>query len=108
MSLCIKSILGIWKNTIVSYRCGSFFEIYSIDDGLVWNVIRYFKYSKQKRNKSIQKWIGSNTFNGYFPMYALNKFVGILIKWEHTVAVDQISEAQTKKRVTFILVQGLI
>jgi DNA mismatch repair protein MutS len=105
-----KYIEEYGKNTIVLYRCGSFFEIYSIDDGLVdmKRICDILNIQMSKRNKSILEVNRSNTLMAGFPMYALNKFVGILINENYTVVVvDQISEAPKPKRaVTSIISPG--
>lgn len=105
-----KYIQEYGKNTIVLYRCGGFFEIYSIDDGLVdmKHICDILNIQMSRRNKSILEVSRSNTLMAGFPMYALNKFVGMLINENYTVViVDQISEAPKPKRaVTSIISPG--
>jgi len=105
-----KYIQEYGKNTIVLYRCGSFYEIYSIDDGLVdmKKICEILNIQMSKRNKGVTEVNRSNSLMAGFPMYALHKFVGMLIGENYTVViVDQISEAPKPKRaVTSIISPG--
>ena len=105
-----KYIEEYGKNTIVLYRCGSFFEIYSINDGLVdmKSICDILNIQMSKRNKGVLEVNRSNSLMCGFPMYALQKFVGMLINENYTVViVDQVSEAPKPKRaVTSIISPG--
>lgn len=97
-------------NTIVLYRCGSFYEIYSANDGLV--DIKYISellnIQVSRRNKAILEVDRSNFNMAGFPMFALKKFVNMLIEASFTVViVDQVSEPPKPKRaVTEIISPG--
>lgn len=98
------------NNTIVLYRCGSFYEIYSIDDGLVdmKRICSLLNIQISKRNKNISEVNRNNTLMAGFPMYALQKFVDILISENFTVViVDQVSDPPKPNRaVTAIISPG--
>jgi DNA mismatch repair protein MutS len=105
-----KYIKEYGKNTIVLYRCGSFYEIYSINDGLVdmKKICEILNIQMSKRNKAVIEVNRSNSLMCGFPMYTLHKFVALLIDENYTVVVvDQISEAPKPKRaVTSIISPG--
>lgn len=98
------------ENTIVLYRCGSFYEIYSANDGLV--DIKYISellnIQVSRRNKAILEVDRSNFNMAGFPMFALKKFVNMLIEASFTVViVDQVSDPPKPKRaVTEIISPG--
>lgn len=98
------------ENTIVFYRCGSFFEIYSIDDGLVpiKRICDLLNIQVSKRSKAITEVNRSNTLMAGFPMYAVQKFSSILVNNKFTVViVDQISDAPKPLRaVTMVISPG--
>lgn len=106
----IRYIEEYGQDTIVLYRCGSFYEIYSIDDGLVnmKRICELLNIQISKRNKSIPEVSRSNCLMAGFPMYALQKFVNILVNENYTVVVvDQVSEPPKPKRaVTAIISPG--
>lgn len=97
-------------NTVVLYRCGSFYEIYSANDGLV--DIKYLSellnIQVSRRNKAILEVDRSNFNMAGFPMFALKKFVNMLIEASFTVViVDQVSDPPKPKRaVTEIISPG--
>lgn len=97
-------------NTIVLYRCGSFYEIYSANDGLI--DIKYISellnIQVSRRNKAILDVDRSNFNMAGFPMFALKKFVNMLIEASFTVViVDQVSDPPKPKRaVTEIISPG--
>lgn len=98
------------KNTIVLYRCGGFYEIYSINDGLI--DIKYvcdlLNIQMSRRNKAILEVNRSNTLMAGFPAHALQKFVNVLVSDNFTVViVDQITDPPKPKRaVTAIISPG--
>jgi DNA mismatch repair protein MutS len=98
------------QNTIVLYRCGSFYEIYSIDDGLVHmkKICELLNIQMSKRNKSLPEVSRTNCLMAGFPMYTLQKFVNILVNENYTVViVDQVSEPPKPRRaVTSIVSPG--
>ncbi len=98
------------NNTIVLYRCGGFYEIYSIDDGLVnmKYICDLLNIQMSRRNKSILEVNRSNTLMAGFPAHALQKFIGILVNDNFTVViVDQVTEPPKPKRaVTSIISPG--
>lgn len=98
------------ERTIVLYRCGGFFEIYSIDDGLVdmRRVCDILNIQSSRRNKNIAEVNRSNMLMAGFPLYTLQKFVNLLVENNYTVViVDQVSEAPKPKRaVTAIISPG--
>lgn len=98
------------SDTVILYRCGSFFEIYSINDGLIdmKRICDLLNIQMSRRNKAILEINRSNTLMAGFPMYALQKFVTMLVNDNYTVVVvDQITEAPKPKRaVTSIISPG--
>lgn len=98
------------EHCIVLYRCGQFYEIYSANDGLVdiKNISELLNIQVSRRNKAIIDVNRSNTMMAGFPMFALRKFVGILVDNNYTVViVDQISDPPKPKRgVTEIVSPG--
>lgn len=109
-SYVLKYIEEYGQNTVVLYRCGSFYEIYSIDDGLVnmKYLCELLNIQMSKRNKSIPEVSRNNTLMAGFPAYTLQKFVGILVNDNNTVViVDQITDPPKPKRaVTAIVSPG--
>lgn len=97
-------------NTIVLYRCGSFYEIYSANDGLVdiKGISELLNIQMSKKNKAILEVNRSNTLMAGFPMYTLQKFVNMLVAENYTVViVDQISDPPKPKRaVTAVISPG--
>lgn len=96
--------------TIVLYRCGSFYEIYSCNDELIniKEISEMLGIQVSRRSKAIIE-VNRNNFNmAGFPMYSLKKFVNILLSFLYTVViVDQVSEAPKPKReVTDIISPG--
>lgn len=95
---------------VVFYRCGSFFEIYSANDGLIdmKKICDILNIQMSRRNKSIIEVNRSNTLMAGFPMYTLQKFTSLLINNNYTVIiVDQITEAPKPERaVTSIISPG--
>lgn len=98
------------KDTVVLYRCGSFYEIYSIDDGLVdiKRLCELLNIQMSKRNKSIAEISRQNCLMAGFPAYTLQKFVNILVNENYTVVVvDQVTEPPKPKRaVTAVVSPG--
>lgn len=98
------------NNTIVLYRCGGFYEIYSANDGLI--DIKYIcdllNIQMSRRNKAILDVNRSNTLMAGFPAHALQKFITILVNDNFTVViVDQITDPPKPKRaVTSIISPG--
>jgi DNA mismatch repair protein MutS len=94
--------------TIVLYRCGGFYEIYSVEESWMKKVCDLLNIQMSRRNKNILQVNRSNTWMAGFPLYTLQKFVNILVENNYTVViVDQISEAPKPKRaVTSIISPG--
>ena len=96
--------------TIVLYRCGSFYEIYAINDGLVniKEISELLNIQVSRRNKSSLEVDRSNCNMAGFPMFALKKFVNLLIEAGYTVViVDQVtSPPKPKRAVTEIISPG--
>ncbi len=97
-------------NTIVLYRCGGFYEIYSINDGLInmKYICDLLNIQMSRRNKAILEVNRSNTIMAGFPAHALTKFINILVADNFTVViVDQITDPPKPKRgVTSIISPG--
>ena len=106
----LKYVQEYGHNTVILYRCGSFYEIYSINDGLVdmKRLSELLNIQVSRRNKAILEVNRSNTLMAGFPMYTLQKFINILVNDNFTVVVvDQISEPPKPKRaVTNIISPG--
>ncbi len=98
------------EKTVVLYRCGGFFEIYSSNDGLIdmKSICNLLNIQMSRKNKSILEVNRSNTLMAGFPFHALYKFVNILVNNNYTVViVDQISDPPKPKRaVTSIISPG--
>jgi DNA mismatch repair protein MutS len=97
-------------HTVVLYRCGSFYEIYSIDNDSInlKEISELLNIQISRRNKSILQVDRINCNMAGFPMFALKKFVDILINNSYTVViVDQVSDPPKPKRaVTEIISPG--
>ncbi len=106
----VKYIAEYGKDTVVLYRCGSFYEIYSIDDGLVdiKKLCELLNIQMSKRNKAIPEVSRNNCLMAGFPAYTLQKFVGILVNDNYTVViVDQVTDPPKPQRaVTAIISPG--
>ena len=63
------------SQTIVLFQCGSFFEVYSIDDGLVdiRAVCELLNIQFTRKNKSILEVSRENCIMAGFPLHALSK-----------------------------------
>lgn len=98
------------NNTVILYRCGQFYEMYSANDGLIdiKSVSELLNIQLSRRNKAILDVDRTNTLMAGFPMFALRKFVDILVKSNYTVViVDQITPPPKPKRgVTEIISPG--
>ena len=105
-----KYVKEYGPNTVVLYRCGGFYEIYSINDGLVdmKRISELLNIQVSRRNKAILEVNRSNTLMAGFPMYALQKFITILVNDNYTVVVvDQVTDPPKPKRaVTSIVSPG--
>lgn len=75
--------------TVVLYQCGSFYEIYSCDDGEVdiRTLCNLLNIQISRRNKAILEVNRSNTMMAGFPDYCLSKFINILVDNQYTVVV---------------------
>ncbi len=97
--------------TVVLFQCGSFFEIYSIDDGLVdiKTICDLLNIQSTKKNKSITEVSRENCLMAGFPIHALQKFVAILVKANFTVViVEQVTPPpKPKRKVTNIVSPGM-
>lgn len=98
------------ERTVVLYRCGQFYELYSADDGLIdlKSISELLNIQVSRRNKAILEVDRSNTMMAGFPMFALRKFVSLLVNANYTVViVDQITPPPKPKRaVTEIISPG--
>ena len=105
-----KHVKEFGQHTVVLYRCGGFYEIYSADDGLVdmKTICDLLNIQMSRRNKSILQVDRVNTLMAGFPAHALQKFVNILVAENYTVViVDQVTEPPKPKRaVTAIVSPG--
>lgn len=100
------------ENVVVLYRCGQFFEMYSANDGLIdiKKISELLNIQVSRRNKAILEVNRSNTLMAGFPMFALQKFVKMLVDSNHVVVVvDQVSDPPKPKRaVTEVISPGTI
>lgn len=98
------------ENTVLFYECGSFMEVYSIDDGLVdiKTISELLNVQVSRRNKSILEVSRGNSLMLGFPSFALPKFSKILIENNYTVVVvSQVTPPPKPKRaVTQIMSPG--
>jgi DNA mismatch repair protein MutS len=98
------------NNTVVLMMVGSFYEMYSIDDGLVdiHKVADILGIQVSRRNKAVLEVSKANTKMCGFPAYCLQKFVNILVEHQYTViVVSQTTPAPKPKRgVTMIVSPG--
>lgn len=106
-----KAEYGATK-TVVLYEVGSFFEIYSVDEGRqgcnVKNVCQLLNIQATRRNKSIQEISPSNPELCGFPTAALAKYAPILVEAGYTVVVtrqeqQQQGQTQHRREVTQVL-----
>ena len=106
----IKAKEDYGPDTVVLYRCGQFYEIYAIDDGLVniKDISDLLNIQVSRRNKAILEVNRSNTLMAGFPMFTLRKFVAILLQNNYTVViVDQVSPPPKPKRaITEVISPG--
>lgn len=97
-------------NAVVLYRCGQFYEMYSANDGLIdiKSISELLNIQVSRRNKSILEVNRSNTLMAGFPIFALRKFVSILVANNYTVViVDQVSDPPKPRRaVTEVISPG--
>jgi DNA mismatch repair protein MutS len=97
-------------NTVLFYECGSFMEVYSIDDGLVdiKAISELLNVQVSRRNKSILEVSRGNSLMLGFPSFALPKFSKILVENNYTVVVvSQVTPPPKPKRaVTQIMSPG--
>lgn len=87
------------KDTVVLYQCGGFYEVYSIDDGLVdiKRIADVLDVQVSKRNKKDPEMNRANCLFLGWPLVALNKFLPILIEHNFTVVlVDQLGKKDNK------------
>lgn len=98
------------ENTVLFYECGSFMEVYSIDDGLVdiKAISELLNVQVSRRNKSILEVSRTNSLMLGFPSFALPKFSRILLENNYTViVVSQVTPPPKPKRaVTQIMSPG--
>lgn len=98
------------ENTVLFYECGSFMEVYSIDDGLVdiKAISELLNVQVSRRNKSILEVSRGNSLMLGFPSFALPKFTKILVENNYTVVVvSQVTPPPKPKRaVTQIISPG--
>lgn len=98
------------ENTVLFYECGSFMEVYSIDDGLVdiKAISELLNVQVSRRNKSILEVSRGNSLMLGFPSFALPKFSRILLENNYTVVVvSQVTPPPKPKRaVTQIMSPG--
>ena len=99
-------------HTVVLYRCGQFYEIYSANDGVIdiKSIAELLNIQISRRNKAILEVNRSNTLMAGFPMFALRKFVNLLVNNNYTVVVvDQVSDPPRPKRaVTEVISPGTL
>jgi DNA mismatch repair protein MutS len=97
-------------NVIVFLQCGSFYEIYSCDDGLVdiKTAAEILNITLTRKNKSVQEISRGNCYMIGFPLYTLSKYVGILVQNNFTVVVvSQVTPPpQPKRAVTDVFSPG--
>ena len=93
--------------TIVLYQCGSFYELYSIDNNIIdlKSISELFNISVTRRNKSIIEISKSNPLLMGFPLYMKQKYIKILTENNYTaVIIDQLIDNKkiTRKIVDII------
>lgn len=96
--------------TIVLYQCGSFYEVYSANDGLIniKEIADILNIHIAKKNSAISLIDRNNTQMAGFPLIALSKFIKLLVNEAYTViVVSQVSPPPSPKRaVTNIISNG--
>lgn len=97
-------------NVVVLMMVGSFYEMYSIDNGLfdIHSVADLLNIQVSKRNKNIAEVSKSNAKMCGFPAYCLQKYTNLLVDNMYTVIViSQITPPPKPKRgVTMIVSPG--
>lgn len=89
------------KNTVVLLQVGSFYELYSIDNGLldIKTVAEALNLTVTRKNKQILEISKSNCLMAGFPEHALGKYMNILIDNNYTVVVvSQVTPPPKPKR----------
>lgn len=84
------------KDTIVLYQCGGFYEVYSVDDGLIdiRKVADILDVQLSKRNKKDPVMNRANCLFLGWPLVALNKYIPVLIEHNYTVVlVNQVEKS---------------
>lgn len=96
--------------TLVLQQVGSFYEIYSADDGLVdmKEVGDMLNIVVSRKNKSILEINRTNHLMAGFPLYTLRKFMNVLVNNSYTVVlVEQVTPPPNPKRaVTQVVSPG--
>jgi DNA mismatch repair protein MutS len=97
-------------NTVVLMQVGSFYEIYSVDNGLIdlRQIADILGIQITRKNKSILEVSKKNCMLAGFPDHALEKYISILVDNNYTVVVvSQVSKPPKPKRaVTHIRSPG--
>lgn len=105
-----KAIEEFGSNTLVLYQCGGFFEVYSIEDGLVdiKKVSELLNVQVSRRNKSILEVSRKNALMAGWPLHAMGRFLPILIENNYTVViVEQVTPPPNPvRRVTKVYSKG--
>ena len=98
--------------TVVAYQCGGFYEVYSINDGIVniKDISELLNIQVSKRNKNIPEVSRSNSLMAGWPLHAMGKFMQVLVDNNYTVVlVEQVSPPPNPKReVTKVVSKGTV
>ncbi len=105
-----KYQLEYGERTVVTYQCGGFYEIYSIEDGKVntKEISDILGIEVSKRNKAIPEISRQNCKMMGWPIHAMNKFIPLLVDHNYTIViVDQINpENHTIRKNTKTVLKG--
>lgn len=103
------------ENTVVVYQLGGFFEIYSIDNGLVdiKGIADILNIQVSKKNKDIESVNRVNCLMAGWPIHAMSKFIPILVKHNYTIVIveqfentDPTQKAKFDRKVTQVVSKG--
>lgn len=98
------------SKTVVLFELGSFYEVYSINDGLVdiKAISEVLNIQVTRKNKSILEVSRKNACMCGFPSHCLQKYVGLLVGAQYTVVVvSQITPPpRPQRKVTNIISPG--
>ena len=89
------------ENTLILMQVGSFYELYSINEHcpFIYNVGDICNLQISRKNKAIKEVSKNNPLMAGFPIWALDKFLQILLQNNYTIVkIDQITQPPNPER----------